>query len=137
MLPRNRDRVASMTRYIRNGRGNVRPYVYGPLALEALVKDGLGGLEIERNDAPAFLHLEMAIGDSMLVLSMWKDKPFPNATQASIYVYVADVDATYEKALAAGATAVRAPADMPYGERTSTVTDAGGNTWFIAAYTGG
>jgi uncharacterized glyoxalase superfamily protein PhnB len=122
--------------YVRNGRGTIRPYVYGPLALARLVKDGLGGIEIERNDAPAFLHLEMAIGDSVLTLSMWKDAPFPNATQASIYVYVADADATYEKAIAAGATGIRAPVDVHYGERTSTIKDAGGNTWFISTYKG-
>jgi uncharacterized glyoxalase superfamily protein PhnB len=122
--------------YVRNGRGTIRPYVYGPLALERLVKEGLGGIEIERNDAPAFLHLEIAIGDSVLTLSMWKDAPFPNSTQASIYVYVPDADAAYKKAIAAGATGVREPVDVHYGERTSTVKDAGGNTWFIATYKG-
>ena len=125
-----------MSRHIRNGKGTIRPYIYGPLALEGFVKTVFGAREIERNDNPGFLHLEMEIGDSVLTLSMWKTAPPPSATQASTYVYVEDADAVYARALAAGGVSIRAPVDAPYGERTSSVKDAGGNTWFIATYTG-
>ena len=125
-----------MSRHIRNGRGTVRPYIYGPLSLEAFVKTAFQAQEIERNDAPGFLDLEMGIGDSVLTLSMWKKEPPPSANAASTYVYVEDADATYTRALAAGGTSVRAPADMHYGERSSTVRDAGGNSWFIATFKG-
>ena len=125
-----------MSRHIRNGRGTIRPYIYGPLALERFVKTAFAAQEIERNDAPGFLHLEMAIGDSILTLSMWKKEPFAGANRASTYVYVEDADATYAQALAAGGISVRAPMDAHYGERTSTVRDAGDNVWFIATFTG-
>ena len=125
-----------MSSFTRNGRGTIRPYIYGPLSLEAFVKTTFAAQEIERNDAPGFLHLEIGIGDSMLTLSMWKKEPPPGAKQASTYVYVEDADATVARALAAGGTSIRAPADMHYGERSASVRDEGGNTWFIATYTG-
>jgi PhnB protein len=46
---------------------------------------------------------------------------------------VPDVDATYARALAAGATSERAPADMAYGHRTAGVIDANGITWWIGS----
>jgi PhnB protein len=49
------------------------------------------------------------------------------------YVYVADVDATYQQALAAGATSLNVPADQDYGDRRAAVTDAFGNEWYVAA----
>ena len=78
----------------------------------------------------------MSIGDSVLTLSLWKKSSPPSARPAATYVYVKDADATYARALAAGAKCVRAPMDAPYGERTSKVDDVGGNTWFIATITG-
>jgi PhnB protein len=55
---------------------------------------------------------------------------------AFLYVYVDDTDATYRGALAAGATALEEPADMPYGDRRGMVTDSWGNTWQIATHRG-
>jgi len=49
------------------------------------------------------------------------------------YLYVADADAVYARALECGAEAISAPADQPYGDRTCTVRDSMGNTWCIAA----
>ena len=57
-------------------------------------------------------------------------------TTASVYVYVTDVDAAYDKALAAGATSIAAPEDKPYDERQCGVKDSFGNTWWISAYLG-
>ncbi|MEX2239054.1 MAG: VOC family protein [Dehalococcoidia bacterium] len=51
-----------------------------------------------------------------------------------MHVYVEDVDAVYNKALAAGATSVEEPNDTPYGDRMGTVKDSDGNTWFIATH---
>ena len=55
---------------------------------------------------------------------------------AFLYVYVQDVDATYERAVKAGARSLEAPALMPYGDRRAMVQDTWGNTWQIAAYRG-
>ena len=49
-----------------------------------------------------------------------------------LYLYVPNTDATYARALAAGATSVQEPADMFYGDRSAGVKDPAGNTWMIA-----
>ncbi|MCX6023266.1 MAG: VOC family protein [Chloroflexi bacterium] len=54
------------------------------------------------------------------------------ALTAALHVYVPDVDATYQKALAAGATSLFEPMDMFYGERGAGVRDATGMTWYLA-----
>ena len=55
---------------------------------------------------------------------------------ACLYVYVEDTDATYRRALAAGATSLETPRDLPYGDRRATVRDAWGNVWQIATHGG-
>jgi PhnB protein len=41
------------------------------------------------------------------------------ARPAEFHVYVEDVDAAFDRAMAAGATSLGAPADRPYGERAA------------------
>jgi len=50
-------------------------------------------------------------------------------------VYVNDTDATFKRAVAAGARAVEDPSETPYGDRRCMVEDEWGNTWQIATYT--
>jgi uncharacterized glyoxalase superfamily protein PhnB len=56
------------------------------------------------------------------------------AIPAFLHVYVANADITYERAMAAGATSLEPPAEMPYGDRRAMVRDRWGNTWQIATY---
>ena len=51
------------------------------------------------------------------------------ATQG-IFIYLADVDAHYERAKAAGAEIVKPPEDLPYG-RSYTARDPDGHPWFF------
>jgi PhnB protein len=51
-----------------------------------------------------------------------------------IHLYVQDVDATYERALDAGATSVRDVEDQFYGDRSGGVRDPGGNVWWISTH---
>ena len=53
-------------------------------------------------------------------------------TPAAIHLFVPDTDATYERALRAGARSVTPPEDKPYGERGAFVIDPFENQWFIA-----
>jgi uncharacterized glyoxalase superfamily protein PhnB len=53
---------------------------------------------------------------------------------AFLYVYVDDTDSTYKRAVAADATSLEEPADMPYGDRRAMVRDAWGNVWQIATH---
>ena len=50
----------------------------------------------------------------------------------SIHLYVADVDDVYKRALAAGASSLREPADQFYGERGAQVKDPSGHVWGIS-----
>jgi uncharacterized glyoxalase superfamily protein PhnB len=72
---------------------------------------------------------ELRIGDSMIMIAGTQERaPMP----AFLYVYVDDVDATYRRAVDAGATSIEEPADQPYGDRRAMVQDRWGNVWQIA-----
>ena len=90
--------------------------------------------EVERFAAPGnrIGHAEMRIGDSLVMLGDARGEHEPR--QAMLYVYVADADATYQRALAAGGTSVQAPADQFYGDRSAGVKDPTGNLWWIATH---
>jgi PhnB protein len=49
-------------------------------------------------------------------------------------LYVADVDAVFAKAVAAGATVERALADQFYGDRTGGIVDPFGHRWYLATH---
>jgi PhnB protein len=122
--------------HVRHGFGTVRPYVYGPLSLAELVRDAFGAVELERHAMkPNAFHIEARIGDSAIVLELC-DPPHAGGRPAAIYVYVPDVDETYARLLAHGATSVSAPEDKPYQERAAGVRDTYGNIWYFATYTG-
>jgi PhnB protein len=76
---------------------------------------------------------EVRIGDSVVMIS---DAGTRRPMTAFLYVYVGDTDATYRRALDAGARALEAPSAMPYGDRRCMVEDKWGNTWQIATYMG-
>ena len=78
-----------------------------------------------RREAPS----EIRIGDSILMIT---DAGIRRPMPAFLYVYVQDSDATYRRALEAGARSVEEPVDTPYGDRRSMVEDRWGNTWQIA-----
>jgi PhnB protein len=127
--------MSSATKHIRHGVGSVRPFLYGHLDMLELVKRAFGAVELEHLTAGSGFHVEAKIGDSMIVMAV-SDPPHPGARPASIYVYIDDVDASYQRALAAGATSITAPEDKPYQERAAGVKDSFGNIWYIATYTG-
>jgi uncharacterized glyoxalase superfamily protein PhnB len=55
-------------------------------------------------------------------------------TNSFLYIYVADTDATFLRALSAGGESIEEPRDMHYGDRRAMVRDPGGNTWQIATH---
>src|SRR5262245_578974 len=80
-----------------------------------------------RRDRPS----EIGIGDSVILIS---DAGLREAMPAILYVYVDDVDATYRRAIDAGATSVEEPLDLSYGGRRGMVRDAWDNLWQIATH---
>jgi uncharacterized glyoxalase superfamily protein PhnB len=77
-------------------------------------------------------HAEIRVGDSVVEMGEAHAKYTP--MPAMFYVYVADCDALYRRALAAGAQSLHEPTDQPYGDRNSAVTDPFGNTWYFATH---
>jgi len=82
-----------------------------------------------RGEGPAVL----TIGDSRIMVSSAEVRA---RTGAFLYVYVDDADSTYRRAVAAGATSLEEPHDLPYGDRRGMVEDRWGNTWQIATHLG-
>jgi len=83
-------------------------------------------------------HSEYRIGDSMVMIggggegAKWKGSPNPG----SLHLYVADVDAVYQRAMQAGATSLMGPTNQEYGDRDAAVIDVGGNHWYIGTHQG-
>ena len=103
-------------------------------ALVDFLKRAFGAVERARIVRPdgTILHAQVRIGDSLVMIGepqgVWKPRV------SMLYHYVADVDATYKQALAAGAQSVVEPADMFYGDRHACVRDVSGNDWWIATH---
>jgi uncharacterized glyoxalase superfamily protein PhnB len=50
---------------------------------------------------------------------------------STVMTYVEDCDRVYQRALEAGATSLREPQNMFYGDRSAGVVDPLGNHWWI------
>ena len=110
----------------------------GPALLE-FTKQAFGAEETFRTVGPAGgMHAEARIGDSMLMLGGGIPGREFRATPNShaLHIYVEDADTVYQKALAAGASAIDEPRDQEYGERSASVKDPAGNYWYIATHKG-
>jgi PhnB protein len=121
---------------IPEGYRTVTPYLVVDGATKVLdfVKQAFGAEEKFRMDAPdgKIGHAEVQIGDSIIMIG---DAGAENpAMPAMIHLYLDDCDATYERALAAGATSEREPTDQFYGDRSAGVRDSAGNLWWIATH---
>lgn len=78
------------------------------------------------------MHAEVRIGGESIMMGEahgeWPPMP------GSVYIYVEDSDATYKRALDAGATSIMEPADQFHGDRYGGVTDPVGNQWWIVSH---
>ena len=112
------------------------PYLFaeGASRLIDFAVSGLGAEVVSREDRPdgAIMHAEIRIGDSMVMLgeSSAEFGPMPS----SIYLYVTDCDAVYQRALENGGVSVFDMMDLPSGERYGGVKDPCGNIWWIATH---
>ena len=101
--------------------------VSGTVEFLRLVFDAEGEIETDRPT-------EVRIGDTRLMIS--SGGGLREMTRAFLYVYVADTDGTYARALDWGSEAIEPPSDMPYGDRRATIRDPWGNIWQIATHRG-
>ncbi len=112
--------------------------VPGTAKAVAFLEKAFGAKVVDRYEGPggSIIHAELLIGDSVVMCGEptegWDPMP------AVLSYYVADgnaVDATYKRALEAGAKPVTEPQDQPWGYRAASVKDPGGNRWTICAVT--
>jgi PhnB protein len=85
-------------------------------------------------------HAELARGDSLVMIAD-ENPDFGNhspqkmgGTPVTMMVYVEDVDATVDKAVAKGATLGQPVKDEFYGDRVGMVTDPFGHVWHVASH---
>jgi len=86
-----------------------------------------------REDGKTIMHSEIQINGSTIMFceatEEWKAQP------ANLFVYVENADASYKKAIDAGATTIMELNDQDYG-RTCGVQDPVGNVWWITSISG-
>jgi PhnB protein len=81
------------------------------------------------------MHREVRIGDSMLMIGEGSGAGGEGVMPirpVAFHVFVKDADATFARAIGAGAVSLGEPADRHYGERAGFVRDPFGNHWYIA-----
>jgi len=121
---------------IPDGYHSVTPYltVSDATLLFEFVKDVFHATEKERivDENGRVRHAEAIIGDSVVMMGQASDQW--TARPSTLYVYVDDTDATYQRALDAGAEVLQEPRDTYYGDRNAGVTDPVGNQWWLATH---
>lgn len=116
------------------GLRTVNVYLH-PLRAEPVItflKRAFGAAGVEKYASPDGVvhHARVTIGDSVVEMGEAHGPYQPMPTM--FYLYLPSADASYRRALEAGATRLSEPAEQPYGERSATVKDPFGNQWVIA-----
>jgi PhnB protein len=129
------------------------PDGYHSITPMLIVKDGLKAIEYYKKvfgaidkgtmmmpDNKSVAHAELLIGDSKIMLS----DEFPEmkslspttigGSPVSLYLYVEDVDKTFNLAVTAGGTSLFPVQDRFYGDRHGTIQDPFGHIWSIATH---
>jgi PhnB protein len=122
----------------------VTPYLIANNAASAIefYKKAFGATEIMRLKDPSgkMMHAEIMIGTSPMMIA----DEFPDlkalspqslgGSPVSIHLYVEEVEAMFNQAVAAGAKVCRPVEDQFYGDRAGTLTDPFGHIWTIATH---
>lgn len=134
--------MSDSTPHIPEGYHSVTPYLIVKGAAKAIefYADVFGATEEMRLEMPGGVigHAEIRIGDSKIMLGdecpqMQALSPETvGGTPVGICLYVADVDAVFEKALASGVKIHKPVADQFYGDRSGTFFDPFGHMWTVA-----
>jgi uncharacterized glyoxalase superfamily protein PhnB len=117
------------------GPGTVLPYVHPEGARKYIdfLKRAFGAEEMGvMEHSGRVMHAAVRVGDA--VLEMGEPAERTGIPRNGFFLFVEDVEAAYARAIAAGATAVRPPDDIPYGFRSAIVEDAEGYLWWPARW---
>lgn len=133
--------MANPVKAVPEGHPTVTPGLVCKGAARAIdfYKQVLGAKELMRMEGPggSIGHAELMIGNSKIMLN----DEFPGMAMApsactghSLYVYVEDCDAVFNRAVAAGARADMPTTNMFWGDRFGKFTDPFGHQWSIATH---
>ncbi len=133
-----------MVKPIPDGYPTLTPYlgVDGAADAIAFYIEAFGAKERMRMDGPdgKVGHAELEIGDGLVMLAdehpemdVFGPKSI-GGTPVTVSMYVEDVDAVVERAVAAGATVLRPVEDQFYGDRLGQIEDPFGHRWAIATH---
>ena len=126
------------------GYTSVTPYLIVADTTSAIkfYEKAFGATEVLRIDGPhdKIWHAEIQIGNARVMLAdefiemgIHCPKTLGGAG-VSMLIYVDDVDAVFDQALAAGAAKLRAVQDQFYGDRSGMLRDPYGHIWSIATH---
>lgn len=129
---------------IPDGYHTVTPYLIVRDAERALAfyRQAFGARETLRLEGPGgrIGHAEIKLGDSTVMLAdecpeMRARSPLAlGGTPVHLLLYVEDVDAQMERAVATGAQVIRPVKDQFYGDRSGTLYDPFGHMWTVATH---
>ncbi|MGQ4617135.1 VOC family protein [Nocardia sp. R7R-8] len=116
--------------------------VDGAAAAIDFYKNIFGATERMRMPGPdgRIAHCELMFGDSVVMLGDsapdmdFLDPKTVGGTPVNLYVYVADADAAFTAALAAGARELTPMTDQFYGDRSGAFEDPWGHRWTVATH---
>ena len=119
---------------IPQGYQQLMPYliIKGAAGFISFMQHVFGAEEIMKHmrSEGVIMHAEVKIGECVIMFAD-STSEYPPRT-GGFFVYVADADETYNKAIAAGAVSLMPVSDQPYG-RSCGITDPFGNTWWPTA----
>jgi len=134
--------MAEKVKPVPDGYHTATPYLIVKGAAKAIefYKQAFGATELERMEMPdgKIAHAEIKIGDSIIMLG---DEAPQHGTRGpkslggspcGLYLYVEDVDETFNRAVTAGATVTMEVKDQFYGDRNGSLVDPFGHTWYVA-----
>jgi PhnB protein len=136
--------MPAKVKFIPEGASAVTPYLSVANAAKMIdfYKSVFGAVETMRLNQPdgRIGHAELKINGASIMLAdefPEMDIRSPKSLGAarspvSIHLYVENVDEVYKRALAAGATSMREPADQFYGERNAQISDPSGHCWDLS-----
>ena len=113
------------------GLRTVTPYLHprsAPSYIDFLTRAFGAVEEFRAEHQGVVMHARVRIGDAAVEMGEAPGR----GEKPGFYLYVADVDALYERAMAAGAKSILPPADQQYGDRLAIVEDPLGVTWAMA-----
>ena len=129
------------------GKGNIIPgmrYRDAPAAIEWLRNTfGFSRNLVVPGPGDTIAHAQLVLGDGMIMLGSVADDDYGQMVKTpqeaggntqSAYVVVDEIDAHYQRAMAAGAEIVMEIADQEYGGRLYSAKDPEGYLWNFGSY---